>query len=80
MSYSARDARGLQRSLLQDVNKLAAKKILSLGCLYAFPLTWSLLSCTTACCGNVFPSAHLPAFFTLDSLLPEKSVSALMLL
>lgn len=59
------------------VNKLAAKQILSLGCLYAFPLTWSLLSWPTACCGNVFPSAHVPAFFTF---LPENPVSALMLL
>lgn len=67
MSYSARDAHGLRGSLLQDVNKLAAKKILSLGCLYAFPLTWSLLSCTTAFCGNVIPSALVPAFFMLDS-------------
>lgn len=77
MSYLATDAHGLGCSLLQDVNKLAAKKTLSLGCLYAFPLTWSLLSCPTACCGNVSPSARIPAFF---NLLPEKLVSARLLL
>lgn len=70
-SSLAGDAWGSPSSFLQDINKLAAKKILPPGCPYAFPLTWSLLSCSAAPRGNVLPSA--PLSFSFSSTLLKKS-------